>query len=102
MSSVGKAGMIAADAAANLAKGTAQVAMEAMAGTREAATDRIADTAGGRIAAAIKAGTAPERRGPAVDSAPTFEGNHLAGADTREVDAEAEVAAFVNRESRFR
>ena len=63
--------------------------------------DRIAETTGGKIAAAIQAGAAPERRGPAVESAPTFEGNHLAGADTREVDAEAEVAAFVNRERRF-
>src|SRR5574337_835145 len=101
MSSVGKAGLIAADTAANLVKGTAQVAKEAMAGTKEAAMDRIADTSGGRIAAAIKAGNAPEGMGATVESAPTFEGNNLAGAGTGDADEAAEVAAFANRDSRF-
>jgi hypothetical protein len=102
MASVGQAGLIAADAAANLARGTAQVAKDAMASTTEAAMDRIADTPGGRVAAAIKAGNGPQGTGATVESAPTFEGNQLAGADTREIDVEAEVAAFVNRERRFR
>jgi type IV secretion system protein VirB6/type IV secretion system protein TrbL len=102
MASVGQAGLIAADAAANLARGTAQVAKDAMASTTEAAMDRIADTPGGRVAAAIKAGNGPQGTGATVESAPTFEGNQLAGADTREIDVEAEVAAFVNRERRLR
>ncbi|KAI5912176.1 P-type conjugative transfer protein TrbL [Thauera sp. 2A1] len=97
MASVGKAGLIAADTAANLAKGTAQVAKDALAGTTEAALDRIAETPGGRIAAAIKGAAAPEG---AHGAAPTFEGNTLAGADTSDIDVEAEVAAFVNRDTR--
>lgn len=97
MASVGKAGLIAADTAANLAKGTAQVTKDALAGTTEAALDRIAETPGGRIAAAIKGAVAPKG---AHGAAPTFEGNTLKGADTSEIDVEAEVAAFVNRDTR--
>ena len=97
MASVGKAGLIAADTAANLAKGTAQVAKDALAGTTEAALDRIAETPGGRVAAAIKGTAAPEG---AHGAGPTFEGNTLAGGDTSDIDVEAEVAAFVNRDTR--
>ena len=101
MSSVGKAGLITADAAANLAKATAQVAKDAIANTRGAATARIADTTGGRIAATIKAGSAPEGAGVTDESVPMFEGNRLAGADPSDVDAATEIAAFVNQETRF-
>lgn len=101
MSSVGKAGLIAADAAANLAKGTAQVVKEGMASNKEAAMDRIAETSGGKIAAAIKAGNAPDQMGAAVESAPMFEGNNLAGTGTSDADAAAEIAAFANRDTRF-
>jgi type IV secretion system protein TrbL len=98
MSSVGHAGRIAADTAANLAKGTAQVAMEKIASVAEAAGERVADTTGGRIAAALKSGNAKDEGGPMVEPAPTFEGNALAGAGTLDADAAAEVAAFVNRD----
>lgn len=98
MSSVGHAGRIAADTAANLAKGTAQVAMEKIASLTEAAGERVADTTGGRIAAALKSGNAKDEGGPMVEPAPTFEGNALAGAGTLDPDAAAEVAAFVNRD----
>ena len=101
MSTVGKAGLITADAAANLAKATAQVAKDAITSTRDAATDRIADTTGGRIAATINAGSAPEGSGVTDESVPMFEGNRLAGADPSDVDAATEIAAFVNREARF-
>lgn len=99
MSSVGNAGLIAADAAANLAKGTAQVAMEKIAGLKEAAGERIAETPGGKIAAALKGGEAKDGLG-ANEPAPVFTGNTLAGAEARDVDAAAEIAAFVNREPR--
>jgi len=99
--SAGKAGLFAADAAANLAKGTAQVAKEKMAGIRDAAMDRIAETTGGKIAAAIKAGSAKDEAGSAIESMPTFGGNNLAGASTSDVDTAAEVAAFANRATKF-
>jgi type IV secretion system protein TrbL len=101
MSSAGKAGLIAADAAANLAKGTAQVLKEGMAGTKDVAMDRIAETSGGKIAAAIKASNSPDQMGAAVESAPMFEGNNLAGAGDSGADAAAEIAEFANRDTRF-
>jgi type IV secretion system protein VirB6/type IV secretion system protein TrbL len=100
MSTAGRAGLIAADAAANLAKGTAQVAKEKMASIKEAAMDRIAETTGGKIAAAIKAGSAKDDVGGGVDSVPTFGGNNLAGAGSSDADAAAEVAAFANRDTK--
>lgn len=100
MSSVGKAGLIAADAAANLAKGSAQVAKEKMASIKEAAMDRIGETTGGKIAAAINAGSAKDEAGGAVETVPTFGGNNLAGATTSDTDAAAEVAAFANRDTK--
>lgn len=99
MSSVGNAGLIAADAAANLAKGTAQVAMEKIAGLKEAAGERIAETPGGKIAAALKHGEAKDGLG-ANEPAPVFTGNSLAGAEAHDVDAAEEIAAFVNRAPR--
>ncbi len=100
MSTAGKAGLIAADAAANLAKGTAQVAKEKMASIKEVAMDRIAETTGGKIAAAIKAGSVKDEVGSGVESIPTFGGNNLAGAGTSDADAAAEVAAFANRDTK--
>lgn len=100
MSSVGNAGLIAADAAANLAKGTAQVAMEKIAGLQEAAAERIAETPGGKIAAALKRGEAKDGFS-ATEPAPVFTSNTLAGAEARrDVDAAEEIAAFVNRAPR--
>jgi type IV secretion system protein VirB6/type IV secretion system protein TrbL len=88
LASATKAGKIAADAGANLAKGAAQLAAGKYNDLKESAKDRIADTTGGKIAAAIK--------GAGQDSAPTFSGNSLSG--DKNVDAESEVAAFANRE----
>lgn len=98
LSSAGKAGLIAADAAANLAKGSAQVTKEKMASVKEAAMDRIAETTGGKIAAAIMAGNAKDEVRGAVESVPTFGGNNLAGSS--DADATEEVAAFANRDTR--
>ena len=100
MASAGKAGLIAADAAANLAKGTAQVAKEKFADLKDAAMDRIAETTGGKIAAAIKTGNAKDEAAGAIESMPTFGGDSLAGAGTSDADAAAEVAAFANRDTK--
>ena len=54
-SALGTAGRIAADTGANLAKGATDVAKAKAASIRDAALERIADTTGGKIAAAIKA-----------------------------------------------
>ncbi|WP_269759724.1 P-type conjugative transfer protein TrbL [Variovorax sp. E3] len=94
------AGRIAADAGANLAKGTADVAKAKAASLREAAAERIADTTGGKIAAAIKAqgsGTAENIDVPDQQPAPSFGDNSLAGGPA-DADPESEVAAFANRE----
>jgi type IV secretion system protein TrbL len=58
---------------------------------KDAAMDRIGETTGGRIAAAIKA------RG---DQKPVFGSDSLAKADDQSVDAEAEIAAFRDRAAR--
>lgn len=81
MAAAAKAGKIAADAGANLAKGTADVAMSKATSMKESAMDRIADTTPGKVAAAIKGQTGP-----------TFAGNSLG-------DVQSEVAAFVNRDN---
>lgn len=98
-SALGTAGRIAADTGANLAKGTTEVAKAKAASIRDAALERIADTTGGKIAAAIKAqgsGGADQIHTPA-QPAPTFGGDSLA-AGSRDADLEPEVAAFVNRD----
>lgn len=97
-SALGTAGRIAADTGANLAKGTADVAKAKAASLRDAAADRIADTTGGKIAAAIKgqgSGGAEQIDTPTPE--PTFGSDNLA-AGSRDADPESEVAAFANRE----
>ena len=54
---LGKAGRIAAGTAANLAQGSWEVAKAGMANMKNAAADRIGETTGGRIAAAIRGET---------------------------------------------
>lgn len=98
-SALGTAGRIAADTGANLAKGATDVAKAKAASIRDAALERIADTTGGKIAAAIKAqgnGGAEQIDTPS-QSAPKFGGDSLA-AGSPDADLESEVAAFVNRD----
>ena len=91
MSGAVKAGKILADTSVNLAKGGADVAMAKASSMKESTMSRIADTTGGKIAAAIKgeSGSAKNQQ----PSGPTFSGNSVSGSK----DAQAEVAAFVNR-----
>ena len=83
------AGKIAADAGANLAAGTAAVAKEKAASMMDSAKERIADTTGGKIAAAIKA--------MGTQDTPIFtEENSLSGSG--QADPESEVASFARRD----
>jgi len=93
-SALGKVGRITADAGANLAKGVGAIASAKAAGMRDAAIERISNTTGGKIAAAIKA----QANAPDQQSSPTFGNNSLAGANAS-ADPESEVAAFANRDS---
>ncbi|WP_134586075.1 P-type conjugative transfer protein TrbL, partial [Pseudomonas aeruginosa] len=52
---LGTAGRVTADAGANLVQGVGEVAKAKAASIRDAAVERIADTTGGKIAAAIRA-----------------------------------------------
>lgn len=95
-SALGAAGRVTADAGANLMQGVGEVAKAKAASIRDAAVERIADTTGGKIAAAIRASA--EKDQAAAESVPTFSGNNLAGADSAAADPHDEVAAFANRE----
>ncbi len=94
---LGTAGRVTADAGANLVQGVGEVAKAKAASIRDAAVERIADTTGGKIAAAIRA-SAESDQAAAVESVPTFGGNNLAGADSAAADPDDEVTAFANRE----
>jgi type IV secretion system protein VirB6/type IV secretion system protein TrbL len=90
-SAVAKVGKVAAGTVANLVQGTWDVAKAKAGEMGDAAMDRIGETTGGKIAAAIKA------RG---DQKPAFCSDSLAKADDQSVDAESEVAAFRDRATR--
>ena len=76
-------------------QGIGDVAQAKAASIRDAAAERIADTTGGKIAAAIRASSQTDR---AVDDVPSFGGNRLAGADSAAADPDDEVVAFANRD----
>ena len=91
VSAVAKVGKVAAGTAANLAQGTWDVAKTKTGEMKDAAMDRISETTGGKIAAAIKARS---------DQKPAFDGDSLARTEDKSVDAESEVAAFRDRAAR--
>ena len=95
-SALGTAGRVTADAGANLMQGVGEVAKAKAASIRDAAAERIADTTGGKIAAAIRASAESDQA--AAEAVPTFGGDNLAGADSAAADPDDEVAAFANRE----
>ena len=76
-----KVGRVAAGTAANLAQGSWDVAKAKAGSIKDAAMDRIGETTGGKIAAAIKARDNQE---------PAFGGDSLSGTSD-------EVSAFVNK-----
>lgn len=92
-----KAGRIAGGTAANLAHGSWDHAKAKGTAFKDAALDRMADTTGGKIAAAINARaesgkTAPPTTPPV--SPDPFGGNSLSGASTDDQEADAKIAAF--------
>jgi len=87
-----KIGRVASGTAANLVRGSYDVAKAKMSDMKDSAKDRIGSTTGGKIAAAIKA------RGAASDSSSRenqFDENSLSAGS--QVDAKAEIAAFRDR-----
>jgi hypothetical protein len=84
-----KVGRVAAGTAGNLALGSFDVAKSKFGDIKDGALERIGETTGGKIAAAIKA------RGLVV-KAPSFGDDSLSGA-AEAADRESEVAAFRDR-----
>lgn len=90
-----KAGRIAAGTAVNLAQGSYDVAKERALEMKDSMKERIADTTGGRIAAAIQARQGATSAG---SESATFEENSLSGG-TKSAEAAEEIAAFRDRKS---
>jgi type IV secretion system protein TrbL len=101
-SMLGRAASIAAGTAGNLALGTWDVAKAKGASMRESAFDRINDTTGGKIAAAIRARDAQApASGSAGQTDMAFNDNELsAGKIQAEPPDASEVADFVNRSAK--
>jgi type IV secretion system protein VirB6/type IV secretion system protein TrbL len=94
-----KVGKVAAGTAGNLAQGSWDVAKAKAASMKDAAMDRIGETTGGKIAAAINARAEAE----AADKAPppeSFDDNSLSAGTEKSADAESEVAAFRDRNTK--
>ncbi|MFM9438094.1 hypothetical protein ACFDR9_005197, partial [Janthinobacterium sp. CG_23.3] len=91
-----KVGKVAGGTAANLAQGTWDVAKAKASDIKESAMDRIGETTGGKIAAAIKA---RGQSGQAGDAAQFDENSLSSGAKAAGMDSESEseIAEFVNR-----
>lgn len=90
-----KAGRIAAGTASNLAQGTLSVLKEKMSDLKDAAAERIGETMGGKIAEAIKASS-----NKSESASSDFDNNSLSAAQDKSADAESEVAAFRDRNSK--
>lgn len=92
---MGSAGRFAADMGANLAKGASQVAKDKAMSMMDSAQERVAQTAGGKIASEIR-GNFDSRRSAGAEMA-SFAGSSMGGAD-QAMPMNDEVAAFVNRQ----
>ncbi|MDG2676300.1 P-type conjugative transfer protein TrbL [Vibrio parahaemolyticus] len=89
MAGASKAGRIAADTGANLAKGIGSVAKAKADNVKSKAMQRVSDTAGGKVAAAIKAqgqgsDSNSNENNDSSDSgeSPSFDNNSLSGGDS--------------------
>ena len=95
-----KVGKVAAGTAGNLAQGSWDVAKAKASSMKDSAMERISQTTGGKIAAAINARADAEAA--ARDSggaAATFDENSLSAGNETSADAESEVAAFRDRKT---
>lgn len=96
-----RAASLAVGTTAELAKGTLEVAKAKVASVKGAAMERVAQTPGGKIAAAIKTqGSSGEADMlvPESSGSLTFGDNSLSSSNPREVDPESEIAAFRDRD----
>lgn len=91
-----KVGRVAAGTTANLAQGSWDVAKAKAGEMKDAALERISETTGGKIAAAIKASAAGSESSSSTSS--TFDDNSLSAAASKSADADSEVAAFRDRD----
>jgi type IV secretion system protein TrbL len=98
-SALGTVGRVATDAAANLVKGGWDVAKERASAGAEAAQERLSQTLGGKVAAAIKAQGTTATPSEQLKQEPSFDGNSLSGASDTAVDADSEVSAFRDRDT---
>jgi type IV secretion system protein VirB6/type IV secretion system protein TrbL len=94
----GSMGRVAANTVANLAQGTWDVAKAKASDMRNAAMDRISETTGGKIAAAIEARDAVP--GSGSDNSSAFDNNSLSAGSNQSADTNSEVAAFRDRDSK--
>jgi type IV secretion system protein VirB6/type IV secretion system protein TrbL len=88
-----RAGKVAAGTAANLAVGSLDVARAKAEDLKASAVDRIAETTGGKIAAAIHARSA-------VEVAKFGDDSLSAASSDKAVDAASEIAAFRDRDTK--
>lgn len=94
-----KAGRVAAATAGNLAQGMWDVAKAKAGSMMDNAQDRISQTTGGQVAAAINA-RAEAGANDAMDASATFDDNSLSAGTEPTADANTEVAAFRDRDSK--
>ncbi|CAJ2828821.1 putative plasmid conjugal transfer protein [Burkholderia pseudomallei] len=92
---MGNTGRFAADMGANLAKGASQVAKDKVMSMMDSAQERVAQTAGGKIASEIR-GDSDSRRSAGAETA-SFSGS-TSGSAHQATPMNDEVAAFVNRQ----
>lgn len=91
-----KVGKAAAGTAVNLAQGSWDVAKAKAVDMKDSAMERIGETTGGKIAAAIKAREAASKE----DGDGALFGENSLSAGSRSADAESEIAAFRDRNSK--
>jgi type IV secretion system protein VirB6/type IV secretion system protein TrbL len=93
-----KAGRVAAGTAGNLAQGSWDVAKAKASSMKDAAMDRIGETTGGKITAAINARAEADMAARDSGSASaTFDNNSLSAGTQTSADTDSEVSAFRDR-----
>lgn len=93
-----KVGRVVAGTAANLAKGSWEVGKNKITNFKDAGMNRVAETTGAKIAAAIKATDTTSTSSASTSS--TFKDDSLSAGASQAADAAAEVAAFRDRDSK--
>ncbi|MES3675905.1 P-type conjugative transfer protein TrbL [Halomonas elongata] len=101
--SMGRAGRVAADTGANLAKGSFQVVKDQGGSMKSRVQNRVSQTAGGKVANAIRQSSQANSPslgssdpGSSDDATSSFDGNSISG--SQGFDPKAEIAAFRDRE----